>query len=66
MCILPYSPKKVESEDLFLVVKWCKISLFEIDLIGGLFMNYKGPIALIVMDGIGLTDREEGNAVKLA
>ena len=29
-------------------------------------MNYKGPIALIVMDGIGLADREEGNAVKLA
>lgn len=29
-------------------------------------MKYSGPVAVIVMDGVGLTDREEGNAVKLA
>ncbi len=29
-------------------------------------MKYKGPIVTIVMDGIGLSSNEEGNAVKLA
>ena len=28
--------------------------------------SYKGPIVTIVMDGIGLRNSEEGNAVKLA
>ena len=28
--------------------------------------EYKGPIVTIVMDGIGLRDSEEGNAVKLS
>lgn len=28
--------------------------------------DYKGPIVTIVMDGVGLRDSEEGNAVKLA
>ncbi len=30
------------------------------------FPGYKGPVVVIVMDGIGLTDRVEGNAVKQA
>ena len=29
-------------------------------------MNYKGPVVLVVMDGVGLSDRTEGNAVKQA
>ncbi|MBO4327592.1 MAG: 2,3-bisphosphoglycerate-independent phosphoglycerate mutase [Clostridia bacterium] len=29
-------------------------------------MNYKGPVVVIVMDGVGLTDRIEGNAEKAA
>ena len=28
--------------------------------------EYKGPIVTIVMDGIGLRESEEGNAVKLS
>ncbi|MBR2902388.1 MAG: 2,3-bisphosphoglycerate-independent phosphoglycerate mutase [Clostridia bacterium] len=30
------------------------------------FSGYKGPVVVIVMDGIGLSDRVEGNAVKQA
>ena len=29
-------------------------------------MNYKGPVVVIVMDGVGLSDRVEGNAEKAA
>jgi 2,3-bisphosphoglycerate-independent phosphoglycerate mutase len=29
-------------------------------------MNYRGPVVLVVMDGVGLSDRVEGNAVKAA
>ncbi len=29
-------------------------------------MNYKGPVVIVVMDGVGLTDRVEGNAEKAA
>ena len=29
-------------------------------------LNYKGPVVLVVMDGVGLRDQTEGNAVKLA
>ena len=29
-------------------------------------MNYKGPVVVVVMDGVGLSDRVEGNAEKAA
>lgn len=29
-------------------------------------LNYKGPVVLVVMDGVGLRDQTEGNAVKQA
>lgn len=29
-------------------------------------LNYKGPVVLVVMDGVGLRDQTEGNAVKMA
>ena len=29
-------------------------------------MNYKGPVVTIIMDGVGFTPRDEGNAVKAA
>ncbi|MDR3297814.1 MAG: 2,3-bisphosphoglycerate-independent phosphoglycerate mutase [Candidatus Nomurabacteria bacterium] len=29
-------------------------------------LHYKGPVVLVVMDGVGLSDRVEGNAVKAA
>ena len=32
----------------------------------GSFPVYKGPVVVVVMDGVGLCEREEGNAVRLA
>ena len=29
-------------------------------------MKYNGPVVTIIMDGIGISKNEEGNAVKLA
>ena len=29
-------------------------------------LNYKGPVVLVVMDGVGLRDETKGNAVKMA
>ena len=29
-------------------------------------LNYEGPVVLVVLDGVGLSDQKEGNAVKQA
>ena len=29
-------------------------------------LNFDGPVVLVVMDGVGLRDQREGNAVKQA
>ena len=29
-------------------------------------LNYGGPVVLVVMDGVGLRDQKDGNAVKQA